>query len=199
MIKTVSAAIRMVTLAFFASLLVSAIAAVQAAAQQQMSSSDQYSAQEIVDAGNNFFGKTSEGLAKLVERAFQSYGLPNGYVLGQEASGAFIGGLTYGEGKLYTKNAGVHQVFWQGPSVGVDYGGQGSRTMMLVYTLPNVNSVYGRFGGVGGTAYVVAGLGMTVMQRDTVLLVPIRTGVGLRLGVHVGYLKLTPMPTWNPF
>jgi hypothetical protein len=198
MIKNVSAAMRILALALLASLSASAIAIAPAAAQQ-VASADQYSAQEIIDAGNNFFGKTSEGLAKLVEHAFQSYGLPNGYVLGQEASGAFIAGLTYGEGKLYTKNAGVHQVFWQGPSVGVDYGGQGSRTMMLVYNLPNVNGVYGRFGGVGGTAYVVAGLGMTVMQRDTVLLVPIRTGVGLRLGVHVGYLKLTPMPTWNPF
>ena len=161
--------------------------------------SGQYSAQEIVDAGNNFFGKTSEGLAKLVEKAFQQYGLPNGYILGQEASGAFIGGLTYGEGKLYTKNAGQHQLFWQGPSIGFDYGGDGTRTMMLVYNLPSVDGVYGRFAGVSGKAYVVAGLGMTVLQRDAVLMVPIRTGVGARLGVNIGYLKVTPTPTWNPF
>jgi len=197
MIKTVSAMIRLAALVCVAVLFSSVIAAAPAAAQQ--ATSDQYTAQEIIDAGNEFFGKTSEGLAKLVERAFQSYGLPNGYILGQEASGAFIAGLTYGEGKLYTKNAGVHQVFWQGPSVGFDYGGQGSRSMMLVYNLPSVNGVYGRFGGLGGSAYVVAGLGMTVMQRDTVTLVPIRTGVGLRLGVNVSYLKITPMPTWNPF
>jgi len=168
-------------------------------ANAQQASSDTYSPQEIVDAGNNFFGKTSEGLAKLVEKAFQQFGLPNGYILGQEASGAFIGGLAYGEGTLYTKNAGQHQLFWQGPSVGFDFGGDGTRAMMLVYNLPNVNGVYGRFAGVSGKAYVVAGLGMTVLQRDAVLMVPIRTGVGARLGLNVGYLKVTPMPTWNPF
>lgn len=168
-------------------------------AQQQTTTSAEYSMQEIVDAGHNFFGSTSGGLAKVVERAFQSYGLPNGYILGEEASGAFIGGLTYGEGQLYTKNAGTHQLFWQGPSIGVDYGAQGSRAMMLVYHLPSVDGVYGRFAGVGGSAFVVAGVGMQVMRRDTVLVVPIRTGIGARLGLNIGYLKLTPMPTWNPF
>lgn len=158
-----------------------------------------YTAQEIVDAGHGFFGTTSGSLAKLVEKAFTSYGLPNGYILGQEASGAFIGGLTYGEGSLYTKNAGQHDIFWQGPSIGWDYGGDGNRTMMLVYNLPSIDGVYGRFGGVSGSAFVVAGLGMTVLARDGVLLVPIRTGVGARLGVNVGYLKMTSTPTWNPF
>ena len=120
MLKTVFAAMRYAILAILASVLAGALVVSPAAAQQ--ATSDQYTAQEIVDAGNDFFGKTSEGLAKLVEHAFQSYGLPNGYILGQEGAGAFIGGLTYGEGKLYTKNAGVHQLFWQGPSLGLDYG-----------------------------------------------------------------------------
>ncbi len=102
--------------------------------------SDQYSFQEVVDAGHGFFGETTGGLAKVVERAFQQYGLPNGYILGQEGSGAFVAGLTYGEGTLYTKNAGQHPVFWQGPSLGLDYGGQGTRAMMLVYNLPSVDS-----------------------------------------------------------
>ena len=159
----------------------------------------QYTAQEIVDAGHSFFGSASGGLAKVVEKAFEQYGLPNGYILGQEGSGAFIAGLTYGEGQLYTKNAGQHPVFWQGPSLGIDYGGQGSRAMMLVYDLPAVQSLYARFGGVSGSAFVVAGVGMTVMRNNDVVLVPIRTGVGARLGINVGYLKLTPSPTWNPF
>jgi hypothetical protein len=170
----------------------------QTAAAQETNQS-YYSAQEIVDAGHGFFGSTSGALAKLTESIFKSYGQPNGYVLGQEASGAFVGGLTYGEGVLYTKNVGQHSTFWQGPSIGFDYGGEGSRTMMLVYNLPNVQSIYGRFGGVSGSAFVVAGLGMTVLRRQNVLLVPIRTGVGARLGVNVGYLKVTPKPTWNPF
>ena len=163
------------------------------------SSGGQYSLQEIVDAGHGFFGSTSGGLAKVVERAFQSYGLPNGYILGQEGSGAFVAGLTYGEGNLFTKNAGQHNVFWQGPSLGLDAGGQGSRIMMLVYNLPSVPALYKRYGGVSGSAYVVAGVGMTVLTDDKVVLVPIRTGVGARLGINVGYLKMTDQPTWNPF
>lgn len=168
-----------------------------AAAAQQ--SGEQYTAQEIVDAGHGFFGNASGGLAKVVERAFQQYGLPNGYILGQEGSGAFIAGLTYGEGQLYTKNAGQHEVYWQGPSLGIDYGGQGTRAMMLVYDLPSIDALYARYGGVSGSAFVIAGVGMTVLKNRNVVLVPIRTGLGARLGVNVGYLKLTPNPTWNPF
>lgn len=158
-----------------------------------------YSAQEIVDNGHRFFGSTSGGLAQAIETVFSKYGQPNGYVLGEEGSGAFIGGLTYGEGVLYTKNAGDHSVFWQGPSLGIDFGGQGSRIMMLVYNLDSVNSLYTRYGGVAGAAYMLAGVGINVLERDNVLLVPVRTGIGARLGVNVGYLKLTPQPTWNPF
>jgi hypothetical protein len=172
------------------------LAAMPATAQD---GSSQYSAQEIVDAGHSFFGSTSGGLAKVVENAFQRFGLPNGYILGQEGSGAFIAGLTYGEGQLYTKNAGQHPSFWQGPSLGIDYGGQGTRVMMLVYDLPSVDALYARFGGVSGSAFVVAGVGMTVLRNENVVLVPIRTGVGARLGVNIGYLKLTRSPTWNPF
>ena len=161
--------------------------------------SEEFTAQEIVDSGHRFFGATSGGLATVVEKIFSSYGLPNGYVLGEEGSGALIGGLTYGEGTLYTKNAGDHKVFWQGPSVGWDFGGQGSRTMILVYNLDAVESLYGRFGGVAGSAYVIAGLGFNVLKNDRVLLVPVRTGVGARLGVNLGYLKMTEQPTWNPF
>lgn len=159
----------------------------------------EYSMQEIVDSGHRFFGATSGGLATVVEKVFSYYGLPNGYVLGEEGSGALIGGLTYGEGTLYTKNVGDHKLFWQGPSVGFDFGGQGSRIMMLVYNLDNVHSMYDRFAGVAGSAYVVAGGGFNVLKRGNVLLVPIRTGVGARLGVNLGYLKLTENPTWNPF
>jgi hypothetical protein len=159
----------------------------------------QYTAQEIVDAGNEFFGSTTGGLAKVLERAFQNYGLPNGYILGQEGAGALIAGATYGEGDLYTKNAGRHSIYWQGPSIGFDYGGDGSRVMMLVYNLPSVPRIYNRFGGINGAAYVVGGFGMTALKAGNVVIVPVRTGLGLRLGVSVGYLKLTRRPTWNPF
>ena len=160
---------------------------------------EQFTAQEIVDSGHRFFGATSGGLATVVEKIFSSYGLPNGYVLGEEGSGAIIGGLTYGEGTLYTKNAGDHKVFWQGPSVGWDWGGNGSRTMILVYNLDSIDSLYSRFGGVAGSAYMLAGLGFNVMKNGRVMLVPVRTGVGVRLGANLGYLKVTDRPTWNPF
>lgn len=160
---------------------------------------DGYTMDEIIEAGSNFFGATTGGLAQVVEKIFASYGLPNGYVLGQEGSGAVVGGLTYGEGTLYTKNAGDHAAYWQGPSLGWDFGAQGSRVMVLVYNLDSVNSLYRRYAGVAGSAYVVAGLGFNVLKNGPVLIVPIRTGVGARLGVNVGYLKVTPRPTWNPF
>lgn len=163
------------------------------------SRAQQYTSQEILDSGHRFFGSTSGGLASVVEKVFASYGLPNGYVLGEEGSGAFVGGLTYGEGTLYTKNAGDHKVYWQGPSLGWDFGGQGSRTMILVYNLDDVNNLYDRYGGVAGSAYVVAGVGFNVLKRGNILLVPVRTGIGARLGVNLGYLKLTQQPTWNPF
>ena len=158
-----------------------------------------YRAQEIIDSGNQFFGSTSGGLATVVEKIFSTYGLPNGYVLGEQGAGAIIGGLTYGEGTLYTKNAGDHKVFWQGPSIGWDFGAEGSRLMVLVYNLDSVNDLYKRYAGVAGSAYIVAGLGFNVLKNNDVLLVPVRTGVGARLGVNLGYLKLTERPTWNPF
>ena len=158
-----------------------------------------YSSQEVIDAGHRFFGATSGNLAAAFERAFAEYGLPNGYILGEEASGAFIGGLRYGEGYLYTKNAGDHKVFWQGPSIGWDYGGDGNRTMMLVYNLPAVDALYHRYLGVTGSAFLVGGVGVTALTRQGVHLVPIRTGVGARLGVNVGYLKMRRTPRINPF
>ncbi len=180
-----------------------ALAAMTVAASLALASAparaNNYTSQEIVDAGHHFFGATSGGLASVVEHLFSSYGLPNGYILGEEGSGAFFAGATYGEGTLYTKNVGDHRVFWQGPSLGIDVGGQGSRTMILVYNLNSVPALYQRYAGMSGQAYVVAGLGFHVLRQGDILLVPVRTGVGARLGVNLGYLKLTPNPTWNPF
>jgi hypothetical protein len=162
-------------------------------------SSNQYSSNEIVDAGHRFFGGISRGLAQIVEKAGSQWGLPNGYILGQEAGGAVVAGLRYGEGVLYTKNAGDLRVYWQGPSLGFDFGGDGARTMMLVYSLPATEAVYQRFVGIDGSAYFVGGLGMTALTANNIVVVPIRSGVGFRLGANVGYLKFTPTATWNPF
>jgi hypothetical protein len=165
---------------------------------------DTYTVTEIVSAGHQFFGNISGGLATLVERTVARYGLPNGYIIGEEGSGALIGGLRYGDGVLYTKLDRPKPIYWQGPSVGWDFGGDGNRTMMLVYDLPSSLAIYRRFAGVNGSAYLVGGLGMTVLANTevperTVYVVPIRSGIGARLGINVGYLKFTPAPTWNPF
>lgn len=159
----------------------------------------EYSTNEISRAGHDFFGSVSVGLAKVIEHAFKSKGRPNGYILGEEAGGAFIAGLRYGEGVLHTKQAGRHKVYWQGPSVGYDLGASGSKSMILVYNLHAPRDVYSRFGGVAGSAYFVGGIGMTFLKRDHITMAPIVSGIGLRLGANVGYLKFTRNPTWNPF
>jgi hypothetical protein len=158
-----------------------------------------YAPGELVNAGHRFFGGVSGGLASVIEHAISKWGLPNGYVLGEEAGGAFFGGLRYGEGMLYTKNAGDLKVFWQGPTLGWDFGGEGARTMMLIYGLPATQAIHQRFAGISGSAYFIGGFGMTALTANDIVLVPIRSGVGFRLGANVGYLKFTPQPTLNPF
>lgn len=167
----------------------------QALAQQDTA----YSSDEIISAGHKFFGGVSKGMASAIEYLFSHYGQPNGYILGEEAGGALIAGLRYGEGTLYTRNAGNHPIFWQGPSIGWDFGASGSKTMILVYNLYSVDQMYKYYPGVDGSAYVVGGVGVTVVSNNNVLAAPIRAGVGARLGVNVGYLKFTRQPTWNPF
>jgi hypothetical protein len=154
---------------------------------------------ELVQAGHSFFGSISRGLAEAIQDVVSKWGLPNGYILGQEGTGAFAVGLRYGEGTLYTRNAGDMPVFWQGPSLGFDFGGDGARTMMLVYNMRQVTDIFQRFPGIAGSAYLVAGFGITALTADGVTVVPIRSGIGLRLGANVGYLKFTRQPTWNPF
>lgn len=160
---------------------------------------DSFSENEILEAGRRFFGSVSQGLASVVEYAFSKSGRPNGYILGEDAGGAFIAGLRYGEGTLYTKDAGAHKVYWQGPSIGYDFGGEGSKTMVLVYNLREPWQIYNRYAGVQGSAYFVGGVGIQFQTHGNVTLAPIRAGVGLRLGANVGYLKYTRTPTWNPF
>ena len=161
--------------------------------------SNHFSPDELIEAGHHFFGGVSRGLAMIMQKAFSQWGEPNGYILGEEGSGAFVGGLRYGDGTLYTKDAGDLRVFWEGPSIGFDAGADGARTMMLVYNLPATQAIFDRFGGVNGSAYFIGGFGMTALTANNIVLVPIRSGVGFRLGANLGYLKFTQQPTWNPF
>jgi hypothetical protein len=172
---------------------------VQRAYASNPGSPDSFNSNELVESGHQFFGSASRGIALALQEAIRRWGEPNGYILGQEASGAFFGGLRYGEGKLFTRNAGDRRIFWQGPSLGFDVGGDGARTMMLVYNMPFTDALYKRFVGVDGSAYFIGGFGVTAVAADEMIVVPIRAGVGARLGVNIGYLKFTPEPTWNPF
>ena len=168
-------------------------------APQRAPDPNYYGPDELVGAGHRFFGNVSRGLASIIERAVSQWGLPNGYVLGEEGSGAFVAGLRYGEGTLYTKNAGDLRVYWQGPSVGFDWGGNASKVFTLVYNLHWTRDMFQRFPGVDGSLYLVAGLGLNYQRANDVTLAPIRTGVGLRAGANVGYLAYTQHQSWNPF
>ena len=161
--------------------------------------SSTYSSQEILTQGHQFFGKTSRGIAEAVEYLFQNQGEPTAYIVGEEGSGAFVGGLRYGEGTIYYKNGAKKHIYWQGPSVGFDFGGNGSRTLTLVYNSQSPEDLYDRFAGVEGTAYLVGGVGVNLQRKDNITLAPIRTGLGARLGANIGYLKYSPRATWNPF
>jgi len=162
-------------------------------------SSNTYTTEEIMAAGHQFFGKASRSLAKAVEYIFQSQGEPSAYIVGEEGSGAWIGGLRYGEGTIYYKDGTKEKIYWQGPSIGFDFGANGSRTMVLVYNSSDPSDLHERFGGVEGSAYLIGGLGVNFQRHDDIVLAPIRTGVGARLGANVGYLKYSSKPRWNPF
>ena len=161
------------------------------ASAQQRAAPNSYGPDELVGAGHRFFGSVSRGLASVIERAVSQWGLPNGYVLGEEGSGAFVAGLRYGEGTLYTKNAGDLRVYWQGPSVGFDFGGNASKCFTLVYAIRRQSEIYQRFPGVEGSAYFIGGLGVNYQRSGRISLAPIRAGVGFRTGVNVGYLSYT--------
>jgi hypothetical protein len=158
-----------------------------------------YSQNEISTAGHGFFGSVTRGLASAIEYTFKKAGRPNGYILGEDGGGAFIAGLRYGEGALFTKDAGQHKIYWQGPSLGYDIGGEGSKTMVLVYNMRDIQDMYNRFGGIEGSAYLIGGVSVQFQKYGDVSLALIRSGVGLRLGANVGYLKYSRKPTWNPF
>src|SRR5829696_6300416 len=164
-----------------------ATAAEVSAAAYQFSGPEAFSGEELIAPGHHFFGTASKGPAMTVQEAVRRWGEPNGYIVGQEASAAIFGGLRFGEGMLYTRNAGERRIYWQGPSLGFDLGADGGRTMMLVYNLPAAEALFGeglhtRFVGLNGSAYVVGGFGFTAAMYDEMVLVPIRPASARGLG-----------------
>lgn len=163
--------------------------------------SEGYSLDEIREATRGFFGTISTNLASVIEYSFAKSGRPTAYILGQEGGGAFLAGLRYGDGTLYFRKGTTQtqKVYWHGPSVGYDVGAEGSRTLFLIYKMHEPDELYRSFTGVDGSAYVVGGVGLTLLKGGPVIMAPIRSGIGLRLGANLGYLRFTPRPTWNPF
>jgi hypothetical protein len=160
---------------------------------------DGYTIDEIVAASNNLFGKVSSNLARVLEHAFAKSGKPAGYILGKESGGAFIAGLRYGSGTLHMRNGDSTPIYWHGPSLGADIGAQGAATLFLVYRAANSDEVYSNFTGIEGSAFVVGGVGITFMSNGNIDMAPIRSGLGLRVGANLGYVRFTRKPTWNPF
>jgi hypothetical protein len=159
-----------------------------------------YTIDEIRNATQGFFGTVSTSIAGVIEHAFKQYGRPTAYVLGIEGGGAFLAGLRFGQGSLFMRSQpGVRQVYWHGPSLGTDFGASGSRTLFLIYNMDDPSALYRNFTGIDGSAYFVGGVGLTVLKGGPVIMAPIRSGVGMRLGANVGYLGFTEKPTWNPF
>ena len=160
---------------------------------------DTFSKKEILKKAEGFFGSTTKGLAEGIEKVFNDLGRPNGYIVGEEFGGAFVVGLRYGRGKLNRKKIRETEVFWQGPSVGFDFGGNVSKVFTLVYKLKNTNDLFRRFPGVDGSLYVVAGISLNYQRAGKTTLAPIRTGAGLRAGVNLGYLHYNQEHSWLPF
>jgi hypothetical protein len=159
-----------------------------------------YSENEVTAAAERFFGGAAAGLADVVHHVFNDHGRPNGYIEGTEGSGAIGVGLRYGQGQMRLHGGrGTTRVYWRGPSIGIDTGGDAAKVFTLIYHLPNANAIFRRFPGVDGSAYFVGGIGANYQRADDIVLAPMRAGVGLRLGANIGYLAYSRRRIYNPF
>lgn len=170
-----------------------------AAETKKSDDANTYDAKEISEAANKFFGESSEGFAKAIERVLKDFGQPNAYIAGEEGAGAVVVGLRYGKGVLTYKGGDSQTVYWQSPSVGWDFGGNASKVFTLVYNLRNTQDLFQRFPAVDGSLYLLAGVGMNYQRSGDITLAPIRTGVGLRAGANVGYVHYTRNASVIPF
>ncbi|MEO5598840.1 MAG: DUF1134 domain-containing protein [Novosphingobium sp.] len=158
-----------------------------------------YHQDDLIGAAEGVFGKGAHGLADVIKDLLRKQGEPNGYIIGREGGGAFVFGLRYGSGTLYHKVEGQKPVYWTGPSIGLDAGANAGNTFVLVYNLYNTDDIYHRFGAGEGQAYLIGGFHVSYMRRGDIVLIPVRVGVGLRLGINAGYMKVTRKANWLPF
>ena len=159
--------------------------------QAQASHNDTFNENELVSAVSTHLGGTSESAASAIERLFKDHGRPVGYITGEEGCGAFTIGARYGKGTLWMKNGDTRKIYWQGPTLGFDVGAEASKVFTLVYNLDNADYIYQRFPGVDGSAFLVAGMAVNYQRANGVVLAPVRSGVGVRLGANIGYTSYT--------
>jgi len=169
------------------------------AARSQPLGNEPFQQDTVLLEAENFFGRGAQGLADVLNRVLGDNGPPDGYIKGEEAAGSVGFGLRYGHGTLFLEDGTTTKVYWRGPSVGIDVGGSAAKTFVLVYDLPNLEALFQRFGGVEGSLYYVGGIGVTYNRSGTIVLAPVRAGVGWRQGISVGYLHLSPRRRWLPF
>ena len=160
---------------------------------------EDFSESTLVISAAKYLGTTAESMAEIMDNVFSQYGIPDAIIRGEEVSAAVVFGLRYGRGTLEMRSGGQHPVYWRGPSAGVDTGGNAAKSFTLVYGIQNVEEVYSRFGGVDGSAFYLGGVAVNYLQRDNIVMAPMRAGVGLRAGVSIGYLKFTRDSGWFPF
>ena len=166
---------------------------------QAATGSQTYRKDDLVGAAEGVFGKGAAGLAEIIEDLLKKQGEPNGYIVGREGGGAIVFGLRYGSGTLYHKVEGQKPVYWTGPSVGFDAGANVANTFVLVYNLYDTEEVFHRYGAGEGQAYLVGGFHVGYLRRKDVVLIPVRAGAGLRLGINAGYMKFSRRQNWFPF
>jgi hypothetical protein len=160
---------------------------------------DTYKEDDLIGAAESVFGKGAEGVARMIQDVLAKQGEPNAYIVGREGGGAFVLGVRYGSGTLYHKVEGKMPVYWTGPSVGFDVGANAGNTFVLVYNLYDTDELYERYPAGEGDAYLVGGLTASYLRKGDVVLIPIRVGAGLRLGVNAGYMKFSKEQKWLPF
>ena len=160
---------------------------------------EDFSESTLVISAAKYLGTTAESMAEIMDRVFSQYGIPDAIIRGEEVSAAVVFGLRYGRGTLEMRSGAQHPIYWRGPSAGVDTGGNAAKSFTLVYGIQNVEEVYSRFGGVDGSAFYLGGVAVNYLQRDDIVMAPMRAGVGLRAGVSIGYLKFTRESGWFPF
>ena len=172
-------------------------AAVETAAVDDASTT--YREDDLIGAAEGVFGKGAQGVAKMIQKLLKEQGEPNAYIVGREAGGAFVVGARYGSGTLFHKVEGERPVYWTGPSIGFDAGANAGSTFVLVYNLWDSEELYERYPAGEGQAYVIGGVTASYMRKGDVVLIPIRVGAGLRLGVNAGYMKFSKKQRWLPF